>query len=830
MERAAGAPERATLVAAALGGLLAGFALAKLRAPDLLAHLGAFAIGLLVVLGLAMLRIDPLVGGWHERVRVQWELLLEWYRRLLSGQSLGDPRLFSAVIALTLWLVAYTSGWVLYRRGWLTTALVVPGIIAVVNLGYAPAGALPLVVFVVAACLLAARHHLYRREVEWSRARMARPHRLPWHFLSAGANIALLVAVLTWSLPLGARELIASAAWQRLEEPWAAAVERWQEVAGDLPGPRRANPGSYAAFDDAFRLGGELRLSNDPVAVLKPVDGDRPQPAYLAGRRYNVYDGRGWSSDARETFSPEAGNGGPFSPEMRFAAGLGVHLSPTARPSRVLGEITTLRPKGDLLLTLGTFLTADRRFNVELSWQDVTDQPYDLTGDDVNAVLRRVPVDLRGLASLLVQANFPPAQAPDQAPMPTDAQLADRVAALQEDLRGRFLETTWTVGADGRVDSLVVSGLLPVYDDVEAVTSDAPVEEGSVYVVTGLGTNATPDQLRAAGTDYPDWVRDRYLGLPETITPRTRQLAAELAAGQPSRFDTARAIEGYVRDAIAYREDIEAPPRGQDVVDYVLFDSKQGYCEYYASAMAVLLRLNDIPARVVGGYFAVPYDAEVDGFLYRERNAHLWVEAYFPGHGWIPFEPTASQGRLTYGADQAPTPVATPSPAAESTPVPGSTPPVGDDTAGGTGPTTPAGGASTTLGWWALGGAVLLAVGALALLAAWSWGLRGLSPAGGLYARALRAGRWLGLRPSPATTPREYADQLGRSVPAAARPARVVSDYYARESFGGRPAEPGAAADAWRAWGELRRALARAGLRRRLTPGRGRSGRDERAR
>ena len=65
--------------------------------------------------------------------------------------------------------------------------------------------------------------------------------------------------------------------------------------------------------------------------------------------------------------------------------------------------------------------------------------------------------------------------------------------------------------------------------------------------------------------------------------------------------------------------------------------------------MAVLLRAEGIPSRVVGGYFPAPYDPNEGGHLYREKNAHLWVEAFFPGYGWIPFEPTANRERLDYG-------------------------------------------------------------------------------------------------------------------------------------------------------------------------------------
>ena len=280
---------------------------------------------------------------------------------------------------------------------------------------------------------------------------------------------------------------------------------------------------------------------------------------------------------------------------------------------------------------------------------------------------------------------------------------------------------------------------MPVYDDVEAVFSQDNVAEGDAYAVSGLTSTAGPDQLRAAGDDYPSWVTDRYLTLPETITDRTRELASQLAAGQSNAFDTAVAVEEYVRSTITYNEDIEAPPDNQDVVDYVLFESQEGYCEYYASAMAVLLRAEGIPSRVVGGYFPAPYDPNEGGHLYREKNAHLWVEAFFPGYGWIPFEPTANRERLDYGdltapAQEAalPTPVPTPPPSSRSRPhprwrrhrreQPPMTPPdILSDPA-------------RLAGWIGLALAALVAVAALAAVTAWFVGFRGLSPVSSLYA------------------------------------------------------------------------------------------------
>jgi transglutaminase-like putative cysteine protease len=133
------------------------------------------------------------------------------------------------------------------------------------------------------------------------------------------------------------------------------------------------------------------------------------------------------------------------------------------------------------------------------------------------------------------------------------------------------------------------------------------------------------------------------------VTERTRQLALALAAGKSNAYDVAATIEAFVRQRIAYNE--AAPtPSGIDAVDAVLFVRPEGYCTFYASAMAVLLRAVGIPARIAVGYYPGESNGEMGGIVYRDRNAHAWVEVFFPGYGWIPFEPTASHPPLLRGS------------------------------------------------------------------------------------------------------------------------------------------------------------------------------------
>jgi hypothetical protein len=802
------APDGLSMAALAMGGLATGLVLAKLRAPDLLAHLVAILSGSLGAVLLAVERMPLADGGRMARVRALGDLATEWIALAQSGAPLDDPRLLAIMLGAAVWLVSYTSAWVLFRRGWLTTALALPILIALANLGYAPEeGTLPLLVIVVAGTMLAARHAAYRRQVEWSRARLPYPRRAASRFFLGGIVIALLVAALAWTLPLSARDNLVGEAWERLSEPMTELTDRWNELLARFGGPGENSGGSYSAFGESFRLGGHLELSDDPVVLLQSASGPM-RPSYLAGQRYDDYDGHGWSTTVDETFNDVGEDGQRYSSRLSFYTGQGVHLSPevTNDRSQVEGDLSVIRPKGDLLFTLDTYLTADRRTNVQLSWRQFDNEAFSLPLERPDAL----PLDLQLIAALLSRGTYP-ADAGADSPLPLDPALAADIQSERDALAGRFLDVRWVAGPDGQIETLSVTGQAPIYDDVEAVFSQEPVAEGDTYAVTGLASMASPDQLREAGTDYPTWVTQRYLELPETTTDRTRALASELAAGQPTPFDTAQTVETYVRSTITYNEEIEPPPDNQDVVDYVLFESQEGYCEYYASAMAVLLRAEGIPARVVGGYFPAPYDAEEGGHLYREKNAHLWVEAFFPGFGWIPFEPTANREELSYGdvappveAPEQPTPEpSVPTPIAEPTPIP---PPPSEPPAQE--PPTPApnilSDPARIASLIGLALAAVLMVGVLATAVAWFAGLRGLSPVSSLYARALRAGKWLGVTPAPSLTPREYADRVGQVVPSAQGPARVVADLYTQERYAGRRPSSQQTQSARAAWRDLR--------------------------
>jgi transglutaminase-like putative cysteine protease len=179
-------------------------------------------------------------------------------------------------------------------------------------------------------------------------------------------------------------------------------------------------------------------------------------------------------------------------------------------------------------------------------------------------------------------------------------------------------------------------------DDLFGIT----LGSGRSYEVNSLVSVADERILRTEGQDYPEWVRQRFLYLPQEVPTRVMDLALQLTAPAPTPYDRVLAIEEYLR-AFPYTLDLPVPPQDRDLVDYFLFDLRKGYCDYYASAMVVLARAAGVPARFATGYANGTYDIQAKRFSVSEADAHSWVEVYFPTAGWVPFEPTAGRPALS---------------------------------------------------------------------------------------------------------------------------------------------------------------------------------------
>lgn len=323
------------------------------------------------------------------------------------------------------------------------------------------------------------------------------------------------------------------------------------------------------------------------------------------------------------------------------------------------------------------------------------------------------------------------------------------------------------------------------------------------YRVESLVPVASPAQLRAAGTGYPDWIKNRYLALPDSVPNRVKSLAQEVTAGSATPYDRALALESYLR-TFPYSLAVNAPPSQREVADYFLFDLKRGYCDYYATTMVVMARATGLPARLVVGYAPGKFDAAQSAFIVTEADAHSWVEVYFPNIGWIEFEPTASRPLIQH-PDQV-----TPS---DKTQARVSIPPI-----------------SRPALDWMLALRLLIGVGVACLLflAAWlaadSWMLSHQAPPlaiDRLYRRLRRSGNRLAgaasLAVLPGGTPYEFSAAItgrlaetsrvkfiGKAIAPSLQEVERLAQFYARSTYSSHPAASADRLKAIQSWKKLR--------------------------
>lgn len=379
------------------------------------------------------------------------------------------------------------------------------------------------------------------------------------------------------------------------------------------------------------------------------------------------------------------------------------------------------------------------------------------------------------------------------------------------------------------------------------------LRKGDGYEVESAVVVANAPFLRSTTAEaYPAWVMNRYLQIPTEVSTRVRDLAFQIAgqAGAVTPYDKAKAIERWLRDNITYDETPSNPPLGRELIDWTLFESREGYCTYYASAMVIMLRSMGIPARMAAGFAQGIWEDSQQLFLVRERDAHTWVEAYFPRVGWVEFEPTTAQQVLERPDPQVITPTPTPTLPPPPTPTPTEVPaqpdnPLSASTTPSPSPApqdaititptptetllvTPTPTATPTatplspltflelppevatpLTSLLLIGA-LVALGSFALVGTLWWieyrGLDRVSPIGRAYARLAIYARWMGITLNGAQTPLERGRRVAREVPPSTNPVMRITDTYIVERYS--PPQTASVSDeaqAQQAWQKARR-------------------------
>jgi transglutaminase-like putative cysteine protease len=228
--------------------------------------------------------------------------------------------------------------------------------------------------------------------------------------------------------------------------------------------------------------------------------------------------------------------------------------------------------------------------------------------------------------------------------LPGDRPAAGTVALVEQRYELSGLADIWLPAAYAPSRIVEADGPVTWNEATSTLSVDRDRSEntGATYALESMVPRYTAEELRAADPVVPSGMADDFVALPDDVSPWVRDLAEQVTAGQPTRFDQLRALQDWFLTEFTYSTSL--PPRQGDPIEQFLSE-RVGFCQQFAGTFAVMARSLGAPARVAVGFtWGEPDPEDPSTYLVTGRHAHAWPEVWFAGLGWVPFEPTPGRG------------------------------------------------------------------------------------------------------------------------------------------------------------------------------------------
>ncbi|HHW00074.1 MAG TPA: hypothetical protein GXX36_10985 [Clostridiaceae bacterium] len=362
-----------------------------------------------------------------------------------------------------------------------------------------------------------------------------------------------------------------------------------------------------AGFDDGdSKLGGSVNSDGTPVLKVKT-----PQRIYLKGSEKDIYDGSSWKSSSEENMP----------------------LSPFAYES-----IDTSSPYLDTFeMEIGLFLYTGDPHVLSMHTKEIS---IDVQFLNLRTPCIFAPVKITGIKS---SGNNPVdifhngngiLYTDDYMSKGFEYNIKMRSVDLNDEVVKALLENSHRGFLKKEFRKLRQRYRFSPYSSyVQKADIDRALKRNGKTLLL-------IDEYISALMENSERIYSRYLQIPDTLPDRVMHLAYGLTLNAKNSYEAVRSIENFLSSNFRYTLTPEPMPEDRDFVDWFLFESREGYCTYYATAMTILTRCIGIPARYVEGY-TLPSKQNSDGtYTVTNEQAHAWVEVYFEGFGWLPFEPT----------------------------------------------------------------------------------------------------------------------------------------------------------------------------------------------
>jgi len=664
-------------------GTMAAFVVSKLNFNWYLTIIYALGLGFFVVLWQGTAEAsggDPIARSIDGFARFS-----SWISAAQAGGISTDTVPFALMFMTASWIVGYgvTALTFRFRSPWLPTVLL--SLVILTNLSYRHGEhEHTFFLFLVGGIVLFAHLTTVKRIERWTSQGITYSRHLAWATVKDGLLFALPIVLLSALLPIWEpRSDQVHDTWDIFRAPFYALQEPANRLLAGVDGP-----GSSALFSSpaqTMAFSGPIKLTDEPLMWVRSK-----YVLPYAGRVYQEYSSQGWLTD--ENTKVEAG------PRSALT------LAPTELERERVALVYVPLVDTTTVVPSGAVFSVDRKTTVQLLNPMKWNVP--LTGSV--AQISNLPADLRDLTfavrfalnDLVPVGPFQPTQLRNQN-LATSELVQEVIDGLKEaDETGNEQIITRTVVDEVGDEETFETVLIPLsgngrtmdWDQVNVrfntdpntdlvrrieIERNSPIEQVGVQLSNKISKDdtfsaqtfvslATDEQLNEAGSDYPIWVTDRYLQLPNTLPEPVNFLASQIVrdAGANTPFEKAEAVKAFLRNQ-EYSLEISGPEFGVDGIFYFLFQTQdepcssvdpecdtskiKGYSQYFGSSAAVLLRAVGVPSRFVAGWASGEYFTDNGLFLIRDKDRHGWTQVFFPGYGWIDYEMTPGSQTINRG-------------------------------------------------------------------------------------------------------------------------------------------------------------------------------------
>jgi transglutaminase-like putative cysteine protease len=756
--------------------VLSGTLLARSR-------LSAFVAGPLAILtGAAVVGWQTLVmagpGTPSDRVTNVYDRFSNWFNVVNTNAVTNDPLPFNVLILALTWLGVMLFVWSVFRwqNAWI--GLIPGGVALFVDLtlvGDNLTGAIAL--YMLFGFLLVMQTNLLANIASWRKDAASYPAMINLTFLNFSFWALVLLMSVAWILPAG---LSTPGPVNALGEQVIEFGARFVRLAGPLQSSKVIPIHAYGGtlpFQGSIKLGDRELMS---VTVTDPRirTGKEQGQIFLRGTTYSDFESEGWQLGSQTSIPLHQGDRTSLSDQINQQ-----QIHGTLIPMDV--QMLAKSVAGTVVYSAGTPVDVDRDLAAQIPSGSVyrisagLPGTVDMSDDDaITALADRVP---DGGIVIGVERDD-----------------AHRVTALN-------------------IVKLDQFGLL---GDTETLDPGERVKRYERYSIVGFVPDYSADELRATADEaYPNWVLNEDLQLPD-IPQSIRDKAAAFAGGATNPYDIAINIEKALRENYTIDYNVPETPPGRDTLEYFLNDLHRGYFDYHASAMTVMLRSLGIPARMAVGFAVDSNDLNGDGaYVVKDQNSYAWPEVYFPGKGWVAFNPTPDRAEKTTPtvSDEPPTSIDGLDPGiirflpAGSDPIvnlPAGAPGLQEPSATGDGlGGISIGSGSTGMDWVVIATLAFIAALIGVIAVGWQRSVAGLPYPQQVWEKTVRLASWGGNAPAPGQTPHDYARRLSKRFRDVERDFPGLADAYAKSRFGHKEISEGEAKALKEAWPYVRTAL-----------------------